>query len=204
MLLCQKTYIFLLNVVTDSKIMTVSTKVITKKQKQGKQECVFKTNKRRNGTKIMITNNNNPKKMASATERIIQINSIYLPNNLKSYDEKLIIQGQMNTLCFHEKSQGYIRVDYKCSVAFSRAGILYGKNYFKTHITLACKFTQSDLQLDTFNSHSVIHYHFFKCSSHFLYDFQILGGLVGLKSFNPHTKILWFGFFPHTHLGFFF
>lgn len=56
----------------------------------------------------MITNNN---KRESTTERIIQINFIYLLNNLKNYDEKLTIQSQMNILSFHEKSQGYIRVD---------------------------------------------------------------------------------------------
>lgn len=49
--------------------------------------------------------------MESIREKIIQVNSIYLFDNLKNYDEKLIIQSHRHILCFHEKSQGYIRVD---------------------------------------------------------------------------------------------
>lgn len=51
------------------------------------------------------------KKKESTTEKVIQVDSIYLLNNLKNYDEKLIIQSHIHILGFHETSQGYIRVD---------------------------------------------------------------------------------------------
>lgn len=49
--------------------------------------------------------------MESTKKKIIQVKSTYLLNNLKSCNEKLIIQSHMNILYFHEKSQGYITVD---------------------------------------------------------------------------------------------